>query len=75
MAPEIIVGLLSLLGTLFGSVAGILTSNRLTLYRIDQLENKVNKHNNLIERMYGCEERLTVCEHEIAELKAEDDLK
>ena len=75
MTPEIIVGLLSLLGTLFGSVAGILTSNRLTLYRIEQLEHKVNKHNNLIERMYGCEERLTVCEHDISELKEVDDGK
>lgn len=51
MPSEIIIALLSLLGTAFGSVLGIITANRLTTYRIQQLEEKVNKHNNLIERM------------------------
>lgn len=69
MAPEIIVGMLSLIGTLFGSIAGIMASNKLTMYRIDQLEQKVNKHNELIERMYSIEERVTVVEHEIEGLK------
>ncbi|MCI5891865.1 MAG: hypothetical protein MRZ66_00445 [Clostridiales bacterium] len=51
LTSEIIVGVLALLGTMFGSVTGILTANKLTNFRISQLEKKVEKHNNLIERM------------------------
>ncbi len=51
MSNEIIISLLSLFGTIFGSTLGIITSNRLTIYRIKQLEEKVSKHNSLIERM------------------------
>lgn len=47
----IIVGVLSLVGTLIGSIAGILTANKLTNYRIDQLEKKVDKHNSVMERV------------------------
>lgn len=60
MQPEVIVGLLSLMGTLIGSIAGIIASNKLTLYRIEQLEKKVDKHNNLIERTYRLEENQAV---------------
>jgi len=69
MTPEIIVGLLSLAGTLGGSLLGVLTSNKLTIYRIQQLEDKVSQHNNLIERMYKCEDRLNLVEHDIADLR------
>lgn len=55
MSDTIIVALLSLGGTLFGTFSGILTSNRLTNYRIQKLEEKVQKHNNLVERMYNVE--------------------
>lgn len=65
MPSEVIVGLLSLAGTLIGSIAGIVASNKLTLYRIDQLEKKVDKHNNLIERTYKLEEKQTVLEEQI----------
>ena len=58
MQDTIVVALISLLGTAFGSVAGILAANRLVVYRIEQLENKVAKHNNLIERVYKLEARL-----------------
>ena len=75
MQSEIIIGILSLCGTLIGTIGGILASNRLTLYRLEQLEDKVNKHNNLIERMYKCEERITVIETEVNEMRKdiEDD--
>lgn len=62
--PEVIVGILSLCGTLIGSIAGIMTANKLTIYRIEQLEKKVDKHNNLVERM-------AVVESEIETLKSE----
>lgn len=50
MTSEIMVAILSLFGTLIGSLAGILASNRLVVYRIEQLESKVDKHNSIIER-------------------------
>jgi len=76
MYNEIVVGVLSLLGTLIGSITAILVSNKLTVYRIDQLEGKVNKHNNLIERTYRLEEsdnilfeKLRVVNHRIDDLE------
>lgn len=47
MESEIIIGGVSLLGTLLGSFGG----SRLTAYRIEQLEKKVDKHNNFAERI------------------------
>lgn len=77
MQPEIVVGLLSLCGTLIGSVGGIMATNKLTVYRIGELEKKVDKHNNLIERMYKAEDRLNIVEHDISDLKSDmrDDSK
>ena len=65
MNPEIIVGMLSLIGTFIGTMGGIMTSNRLTGYRLDQLEQKVEKHNNLIDRMYKIENRVSILEDEM----------
>lgn len=42
----VVVGILSLVGTLIGSITGIMVSQKLTVYRIDQLEKKVDKINN-----------------------------
>lgn len=69
MNDTIIVGLLSLTGTIAGTFGGILTANRLTVYRLEQLESKVNKHNNLIERTFRLEGRMNEAEHEINDLK------
>ena len=55
MQPEIAIALLSLVGTLAGSLLGVLASNKLTNYRIEKLEAKVAKHNNLVERTYKLE--------------------
>ena len=52
MSETIIVAILSLAGTLIGSLFGILASNKLVVYRIEQLEKKVEKHNNVLERVY-----------------------
>ena len=54
----IIVAALSLIGTLGGSLFGVLASSRLTAYRIEQLEKKVEKHNNVIERTFRLEEQM-----------------
>ena len=65
MSETIIVAILSLVGTLGGSLIGILTANKLTTYRIEQLEKKVEKHNNVIERVYNLEKNEAVMEEEI----------
>lgn len=69
MGYEIIVAMLSLLGTAIGSIAGILTANRLTNYRIQQLENKVDKHNRFAERIPVIDEKIAVMNHRIADLE------
>ena len=65
MSSEIIIAILSLIGTAIGSLAGVITSNKLTVYRIEQLEKKVDKHNNLIDRMYQCEEEIKIINERI----------
>ena len=65
MDSTIIVGVLSLIGTLVGSLGGIMTANRLTNYRIQQLEKKVEKHNSVIERVYMLEKHEAVIDEEI----------
>jgi len=69
MGETVWVGLLSLLGTCVGSLAGILTANKLVNYRLQMLESKVNRHNHLIERTYQLEGRMNEAEHDIRELK------
>ena len=70
MSEVVIVAILSLLGTLIGSLAGILTANQLTNYRIEQLEKKVEKHNSVIERVYKLEKEEAVIQEEINQLKS-----
>lgn len=65
MKSEIVVALLSLVGTMVGTIGGILASQKLTSYRISKLEEKVDKHNNLIDRMYKIETRVTLIEDEM----------
>jgi alcohol dehydrogenase YqhD (iron-dependent ADH family) len=70
MSDTVIVALLSLVGTLGGSLFGILTANKLTNYRIQQLEEKVEKHNKVIERVYNLEKHEAVIDEEIEQLKS-----
>lgn len=65
MSTEIVVAILSLIGTAVGSLAGILTANKLMMYRIEQLEKKVEKHNNLIERTFKVEEGVALLDEKI----------
>lgn len=71
MENEIAVAICSLVGTLVGSLAGIMTANRLTNYRIEQLEEKVKKHNNLVERMIIVEQSTKSAHRRIDGLIAE----
>lgn len=77
MPSEITVAILSLVGTLVGSITAIMVSNKLIVYRIEQLEKKVSKHNNLVERTYRLEknselvlEKITVANHRIEDLES-----
>ncbi len=69
MSETLVIAVLSLVGTLAGTFGGILTSIRLTGYRIEQLEKKVEAHNNLISRMYKCEEQNAIQEQRICSLE------
>ena len=79
MPSEIIVALLSMAGTAIGSVTGVMAANKLTNYRIEQLEKKVDKHNTVIERTFKLEEaqavlteQIKVANHRIEDLERED---
>ena len=79
MPSEIVVALLSMLGTAIGSVSGVMAANKLTNYRIEQLEKKVDKHNTVIERTFKLEEaqavmqeQIKVANHRIDDLEKED---
>jgi len=61
--------LISLGGTLIGTFGGIVTAHRLTIYRIEQLEKKVEKHNNFVERVYVLEEKQKVTNHRLDDLE------
>lgn len=65
MSETIIVAILSLIGTLAGSLLGIIAANKLVIYRIEQLEKKVEKHNNVLERVYDLEKSEAVIKEEI----------
>jgi hypothetical protein len=69
LPTEILVALVSLIGTLVGSFSGIIISGKLTAYRIEQLEKKVDKHNSFAERMPIVEEQIKVINHRISDLE------
>ncbi|MCI7692804.1 MAG: hypothetical protein MSR67_10555 [Oscillospiraceae bacterium] len=71
MDSAIIVAIISGLFTLIGSFGGIIASSRLTTYRIQQLEEKVNKHNRVIERVYALERHNEVQDEKIKNLDCE----
>ena len=65
MDNTIIIALISFAGTLLGTFGGIITSNKLTTYRIEQLEKKVEQHNNVVKRVYELEKEKAVFEEEL----------
>ena len=65
MSETVIVALLSLLGSLGGTLGGIALNYKLSNYRIEQLEKKVDKHNNLIERMFKAEENINLLDEKV----------
>lgn len=70
---EIIIALVSLLGTIIGSLSGVLAANRLTNYRIQELEKKVEKHNTIVERTYRLEEMMKVANNRLSDLERHEE--
>lgn len=69
MPPEIVVALIAASGSVVGTVIGILSSNKLTLYRIGQLEKKMDEHNAVIKRTFVLEEKISVANNRIDDLE------
>lgn len=76
MNTEIVVAMIGLIGSVAVQFGGILVNSKLTSYRLEQLETKVNQHNNMIERVYKLEQenavqdnRLAVTDHRLNDLE------
>ncbi len=69
MNETVVIALISFVGTCIGTVGGILASSKLVNFRLSELEERVNKHNNIIERTYILEGKMTEAEHDIRDLK------
>lgn len=79
MATEIIVAVIAAAGGLIGSLIGMHQNANITNYRLEQLEKKMDKHNNFIERLYKVEkkvdvheEKFKVANHRIEDLEHEE---
>lgn len=70
MSETIIVAALGCLGTILGSGLGVIASSKLTNFRLQKLEEKVEKHNSVIERTFKLEGQVTEIFHDIKELKS-----
>ena len=73
MDTAVIVAIISLVGTLGGSFGGVLVSSKLTNYRLQQLENKVQEHNNYARPLPVVEEQIKVINHRVADLEAHEE--
>ena len=72
MSETIIVAIIGFLGAVIGSAIGVVASAKLTNYRLEQLEKKVQLHNNVVERMYELEKQEALLEQRVEDLHKED---
>ena len=72
MTEAVIIAIIGFLGAVVGSGLGILASAKLTNYRLEQLEKKVNLHNNLIERVYLLEKKEALLEQHVEDILEEE---
>ncbi len=75
MDNEIIVALVAMAGTLIGSFAGIITSSKLTSFRLEKLEQKVDKHNSFAERIPVVEEKIRSLNQRLDEMERMIDIE
>lgn len=71
MSEAVMVALIGLAGSGAGAFGGILVSSKLTQYRLEQLEKKVQAHNGLVERTYRLEGEMTEVKHDIRDIREE----
>ena len=71
--PSVLVALLSLAETLIGTLGGILVSSKLTNFRLEQLENKVDKHNNFAEKIPVLQEQIRGLSERLEDLERRSD--
>ena len=69
MSERIIVALIGVLGTFAGSYFTNRKNMALIIYRLEQLEKKVNEHNNMITRLYEAETEIKIIEEEVNNLR------
>lgn len=60
--PSVTVAMISLVGTIIGSITGVLVSNKLTTFRIEQLEKKLDRYASNVDEM---RERLVLVERDV----------
>ena len=77
LSEAVVVALIGLGGSCVGSLFGIICSSKLNNYRWEQLEKKVDRHNNLVDRMYTVEQnqavlstKISVVNHRLDELES-----
>jgi peptidoglycan hydrolase CwlO-like protein len=71
MSETMIQTLITTIVTLIGTFGGILTAQKLSNYRIQELEKKVDKHNNVIEKTYGLEKEIQDMRKDLDKVDAE----
>jgi len=72
MDSNVIVALIGAAGSLLGAAFGVIASSKLVTYRLEQLENKVNKHNSVIERTYILETKFDGLDNRVQDLERKD---
>ena len=79
MSNEVLIAVLSCIGTIAGSITGILVSNRLSVYRIEQLEKKIDKYaensDDIKERLVVVEQSTKAAHHRLDDVVAQLNIK
>lgn len=70
---EVLIAIISFIGTAIGSIGGIMATSKLTTFRLDELSKKVDKHNQVIERTYSLERDVKSLYTFIEQLREKDE--
>lgn len=73
MSDVVLVAIVGAIGSGICSILGVLASSKLTQYRLEQLEKKVQAHNNLVERMYAVEREQNILKQHVEDLHRNDE--
>ena len=73
MSDVVLVAVVGAIGSGICSILGVLASSKLTQYRLEQLEKKVQAHNNLVSRMYAVEHEQNLLKQHVENLHKNDE--